>query len=109
MPGTRSQDEILAKTVASARRATELALLRYREGFADYQRVLSAQQALFNQQGRHVAARGNAARSAIALYRALGGGWQNGRPAGYVDDESRGEMERRTDWGEMLGNGAGAE
>ena len=74
--GTRAQDEILKEGVSAAARSAELSLLRYREGFADYQRVLDAQQALFGQQQRYAANRGNVVRSLVAIYRSLGGGWQ---------------------------------
>jgi outer membrane protein TolC len=50
--------------------------LRYQEGFADYQRVLDAQQALFAQQQRYASNQGEVVRSVIKLYRSLGGGWQ---------------------------------
>ncbi len=74
--GTREQDEVLHEGVATALRSAELSLLRYQEGFADYQRVLDAQQALFGQQQRYAANRGNVVRSLVAIYRSLGGGWQ---------------------------------
>jgi NodT family efflux transporter outer membrane factor (OMF) lipoprotein len=74
--GTREQDEILGEGVSTAARSAELSLLRYKEGFADYQRVLDAQQSLFGQQQRYAANRGNVARSLVAIYRSLGGGWQ---------------------------------
>ncbi len=45
-------------------------MLRYKEGFADYQRVLNAQQALFGQQQRYVANKGEAMRSIAQVYRA---------------------------------------
>ncbi len=99
--GSRQQDDILVKSVAAARRSTELSMLRYKEGFADYQRVLDAQQSLFAQQQRYVSNKGLAVRSLTQVYRALGGGWQVDRGA-FVDAESRAEMEQRTDWGEML-------
>lgn len=95
------QDEILTETVAAAERSTELALLRYKEGLADYQRVLTAQQALFTQQARYVSNKGEMVSSLIAVYRALGGGWQT-RGASFVDDETRQIMNERTDWGELL-------
>ncbi len=99
--GSQQQDEILTASVISARRSTELSMLRYKEGFADYQRVLDAQQALFGQQQRYVSNRGTAVRSIAQIYRALGGGWQN-QSGGFVDEATRIEMEQRTDWGEML-------
>jgi outer membrane protein TolC len=96
-----AQDKILSETVDAAKRSTELALLRYKEGLADYQRVLTAQQALFAQQARYVSNKGETVRSLIAVYRALGGGWQT-RGAGFIDDETRQIMNERTDWGELL-------
>ncbi|MCP4813900.1 MAG: TolC family protein [Planctomycetaceae bacterium] len=60
----------------SAKRSNELSTLRYREGFSDYQRVLDAQQALFTQQQRLATNEANTTRSLIALFKALGGGWQ---------------------------------
>jgi multidrug efflux system outer membrane protein len=76
MASTRSKDKILSESVAIAQRSADLAFLRYQEGFADYQRVLDAQQALFAQQQRFAANRGEVVRSVIQLYRSLGGGWQ---------------------------------
>ncbi len=100
--GASDQARILEQTVASARRSNELSTLRYQEGFSDYQRVLDSQQALFTQQQRHITARGDAVRSLVALYKALGGGWEGRDGLPYLDDETRQLMQERTDWGDML-------
>jgi len=76
LTASRDKDEILSESVQIAERSAELAFLRYQEGFADYQRVLDAQQALFAQQQRYAANRGEVVRSVIQLYKSLGGGWQ---------------------------------
>jgi NodT family efflux transporter outer membrane factor (OMF) lipoprotein len=99
--GSQQQDAILLETVESAKRSTELSMIRYQEGFADYQRVLDAQQALFGQQQRYVQNKGFAIRSLIAVYKALGGGWQ-GQSAAFVDEATKTEMQQRTDWGDIL-------
>ncbi len=99
--GSQQQDVILVDTVESAKRSSELSMLRYQEGFADYQRVLDAQQALFGQQQRYVSNKGFAIQSLISVYGALGGGWQSGG-AGFVDEATRQEMEQRTDWNDLL-------
>jgi len=99
--GSRQQDDILLDTVASARRSTELSMLRHQEGFADYQRVLDAQQALFAQQQRFVENKGVAIQSLISVYKALGGGWQSAG-VGFIDEATRQEMEQRTDWSDLL-------
>ena len=105
--GTQAQDKILSEGVKAARRSAELSLLRYQEGFADYQRVLQAQQALFGQQQRYAANRGDVLRSYVALYRGLGGGWQMATPADFVDEDTRQEMQERTNWGDVLDNPPG--
>jgi len=76
LTSAQQKDRILKESVAVAERSAELAFLRYQEGFADYQRVLDAQQALFAQQQRYAANRGQVVSSVIQLYRSLGGGWQ---------------------------------
>jgi NodT family efflux transporter outer membrane factor (OMF) lipoprotein len=98
----REQDKILADTVDVAERSSDLSMLRYREGFADYQRVLNAQQSLFTAQQRYAANRGAVLSSYIALYRSLGGGWQSATPRQYIDQETREQMEERTNWGDLL-------
>jgi NodT family efflux transporter outer membrane factor (OMF) lipoprotein len=100
--GARKQDRILAEGVQTARRSAELSLLRYQEGFADYQRVLQAQQALFAQQQRYATNQGAVMRSFVALYRGLGGGWQPAETVDFVDEEMREEMKQRTNWGNLL-------
>lgn len=95
------QDKILEKTVNAAARSTELSMLRYTEGLADYQRVLTAQQALVAQQSRYVSNKGEMVRSLVALFRAMGGGWES-RNTAFVDQETRETMIERTDWGELL-------
>ena len=84
----------------AAQRSLSLATSQYREGFADFQRVLDAQQLLLQQQDGYLVSRGNAVSSVVTLYKALGGGWQPGRAA--VDPATRRQMQQRTDWGDLL-------
>jgi NodT family efflux transporter outer membrane factor (OMF) lipoprotein len=100
--GSREQTALLAETVKSAERSNALSTLRYQEGFSDYQRVLNAQQSLFAQQQRYVATRGETVLNLVALYKALGGGWESRQGTPWVDPPTRATMEQRTDWGDML-------
>lgn len=86
--GAEQQQAMLAVTVESARRASEVAQLRFNEGFADYQRVLDAQQALFSQQSRYVSSQSNVVGGFISLYVALGGGWEDRADVVSVPDET---------------------
>jgi outer membrane protein TolC len=100
--GTRKQHEILVDTVVSAIRSNELSTLRYSEGFSDYERVLNAQQALFQQQQRYITNQADIVRNVIALYKALGGGWENRDGLPYINPETLEVMQARTDWGDMI-------
>jgi hypothetical protein len=64
--------------VEELERATELALLLYKEGMTDYQRVLDTQRALLRQQDLYLESRGNVSLYLIGVYKALGGGWESG-------------------------------
>ena len=102
LAGAQAQNAILADTVVAALRSNELSVLRYQEGFSGYQRVLDAQRSLFSQQNRYASSKGLAVQSLIALYKAMGGGWEvrEGRP--FVDEETLTVMRERTDWGDLL-------
>jgi len=101
---SKQQDRILSESVQVAARSSELSLLRYREGFADYQRVLDSQQALFSQQQRFAANRGAVISNYIGVFRSLGGGWQSDLPRNYIDEATRQQMQERTNWGDLLEN-----
>ena len=100
--GSTRQATLLKKTVASSRRSNELATLRFREGFSDYQRVLDSQQALFSQQQRYVTSQSDKVRSLIALYKALGGGWEDHAGLPMIRGSTEEIMRKRTDWGGLL-------
>jgi outer membrane protein TolC len=94
------RERILGEASVAARRSLELANTLYREGYSDFQRVLDAQSALLQQQDNYLLSRSDAVSNLIALYKALGGGWQNDQPL--VDTQTREQMQRRSDWGDLL-------
>ncbi len=99
---TREQLGYLKNGVAAAQRAVDIALLQYQEGAADYTRVLNTQEALFREQEREVTSRGLAVANVVALYKALGGGWQVRIGNEIIPAETRDEMAKRTNWGQLL-------
>ena len=52
-----------------------MAEARYREGATGFQSLLDAQRVLVIAQNQYVLARGSVTLSLVALYKALGGGW----------------------------------
>ncbi len=99
---SRAQVDILREAVKAARRSLDIATLQYREGLVDFQRVLDSQRALFNQQERLVTSEGNVAKNLIAVYKALGGGWEAGRLRPVLDDATQAAMSERSDWRNLL-------
>ena len=77
------QAQSLEVAVKEAEDSVVLVQAQYQGGLVDFNRVFTAQSQLVTQQDQLAIARGNIASSLIAVYRALGGGWQaveNGRP-----------------------------
>ena len=99
---SRAQVDILAKAVVAAKRSLDIATIQYREGLVDFQRVLDSQRTLFSQQERLVTVRGLVTQGLIALYKAMGGGWQAGRERPILDDATRETMGERSDWKKLL-------
>ena len=88
--------------VAASKRSVELSLVQYREGATDYQRVLDAQRSLLQEQNTLAQQTSSVATSLVALYKALGGGWElrEGQPV--VTEQAQSEMQQRTYWGDVL-------
>lgn len=68
----------LAKAVASNRQAVDLAMQRYVAGKTDFLNVLDAQRSLFATEEALTQSTRTLGTNLIALYKALGGGWEKG-------------------------------
>jgi len=93
--------EVFSQNAAgAAQRSVDLAFVQYREGAVDFQRVLDAQRSLLEEQNALAETSSSVATNLIALYKALGGGWElrSGQPI--VPDSTRIEMQERTNWGD---------
>lgn len=99
---SREQAEELQQSVTASNRSVEISLIQYRDGVTDYTRVLNSQEFLVQQQDSYTATRGNVARSLIAMYKALGGGWEIRQGQNLLPDTIKEDMTQRTDWGEIL-------
>ncbi|UJR82981.1 Hypothetical protein I5071_50460 [Sandaracinus amylolyticus] len=99
---SRETVALSAAAVTAAELAVRLALIQYREGATDYQRVLDTQRVLLESQSRHTESTSSTATSAIALYKALGGGWQ-------IDQEFAGADTAHVDPGDRTAGGDAAE
>ena len=91
--------KFLGESVAAAKRSVELALVQYREGKTDFNRVIDALNFLFRQQDSLAATTGDVATNLIAMYKSIGGGYRAGvreDAADYVADEDKDHLRTRT-------------
>ncbi len=74
----REQDRVacLEKSTTATAKAVELADIQYDQGLISFQRVLDSQRVLVQQQESLAQSRGNVSMYLVAVYKALGGGWQ---------------------------------
>jgi NodT family efflux transporter outer membrane factor (OMF) lipoprotein len=92
----------LEEAAAAAKRSADLALIQYREGATDYTTVTTAQAALLAQQDTLAAGQGDVPQGLIAVYRALGGGWELRERKAFLPADATTAMGQRTDWGGLL-------
>jgi outer membrane protein TolC len=99
---SREEDVILDESQKVSRRSLDIAQKTYREGFSDFQRVLTAQAALLRQQERFIANRGQNATDLVAIHRAIGGGNIPSTEGDYASATTRARMKARTNWAGQL-------
>jgi NodT family efflux transporter outer membrane factor (OMF) lipoprotein len=106
-----SQDALVFETKAatSAEKSVSLSLVAYREGATDFQRVLDAQRSLLQQQNSLAQTSSDVVTDLIALYKALGGGWESRQGQPFIPEQTQQQMKERTNWDEMLSEPAAPE
>ncbi|WP_323992913.1 efflux transporter outer membrane subunit [Nguyenibacter sp. L1] len=100
----KAQDSAInaQRSVQAGQRSVQLSLTRYREGAEDYQRVVDSQRILLQSENRLADTQSSIATYLIALYKALGGGWEVGAGKPIIPEAMQAEMARRTNWGKLL-------
>ena len=99
---TRKSERYLITANYSAIKSTQLAIIRYREGESDYTPVLDAERQQLKVQTSLTQAKGEIPKALVALYRALGGGWQIRKCNDIVPEQIKQEMAARTHWGTLI-------
>jgi NodT family efflux transporter outer membrane factor (OMF) lipoprotein len=99
---SRLEADYRGQSAAAAERSSSLSMLQYTEGVSLYQSVLDSNRSLAAQQDAYAQVRGNIAINLIALYKALGGGWETRTDMPFVPADVQRKMRARTDWGKLL-------
>ncbi len=98
----KKESNFLRQGVETSKKSADLSMLQYKEGLADYQRVLDSIRSLTTKQDQYAAVRGTIATNMIAMYKALGGGWEIRDRTQAIPKDIKEKMKNRTDWGHML-------
>jgi NodT family efflux transporter outer membrane factor (OMF) lipoprotein len=99
---TREKQVPLGQSLISARRSLELANRNYKEGYADFQRVLDAQRSVASQSEQELINTGKQISAVVDFYRAIGGGWLPDSVEEMLPEATREGMEARSDWGDLI-------
>ena len=99
---TKKTEQFLTVANRSAIKSTNLAIIRYKEGENDYTTVLDAERQQLRVQTSLTDAQGAIPLALVALYRALGGGWQIRNGNDIVPGHIKAKMAARTNWGCLL-------
>lgn len=106
---TEEQQVPQRQSTQAAKRSLELANSRYREGYADFQRVIEAQRAFAAQNDREILNQSSHISAVISFYKAIGGGWLDMTIEQMLPGNIRDAMEERTDWDDLLRDSLPAE
>lgn len=98
----KQQQKENKEAVKSTVRAFNISMTQYNDGLVSYQRLLSTVQSMTQNQDQSAQIKGSLANNVIALYKALGGGWQMNKGKAYISKEMAAKMGKRTDWGLYL-------
>jgi len=100
---TKEQLKLNSQSIKATTRAYKLSVTQYENGLVTYQRLLSTVENLTRTEDAYARIKGNIAIQAIALYKALGGGWKLHDNSTYIHAKDTKELQDRgVDWGEYL-------
>jgi len=90
------------EAVKASIRAFNISANQYNNGLVTYQRLLSTVEQMTLREDIYAVTRGSIANQLVALYKALGGGWESLDTGPIVKPAAREQMRERSDWGEYL-------
>ena len=88
--------------VEASIRAFNISATQYNNGLVTYQRLLSTVEKMTLREDTYAQSKGNIANNVVALYKALGGGWEAYDELPFVKPATVEQMKARTDWGDYL-------
>ncbi|EKO3845339.1 TolC family protein [Vibrio harveyi] len=96
------QKSLRLQSVNSSIRAFNISMTQYENGQISFERLLNSVEKMTRAEDSYATIKGNVANQVVALYKALGGGWeaQTGKP--FFSETVAKQMQDRSDWDGLL-------
>ncbi|AXY03458.1 hypothetical protein D1115_21650 [Vibrio alfacsensis] len=96
------QKTLRLQSVNSSIRAFNISMTQYENGQISFERLLNSVEKMTRAEDSYATIKGNVANQVVALYKALGGGWetQTGKP--FLSETIAKQMQDRSDWNGLL-------
>ncbi|YCO00905.1 TolC family protein [Vibrio sp. VNB-15] len=96
------QKSLRLQSVNSSIRAFNISMTQYENGQISFERLLNSVEKMTRAEDSYATIKGNVANQVVALYKALGGGWeaQTGKP--FLSESVAKQMQDRSDWDGLL-------
>lgn len=96
------QKSLRLQSVNSSIRAFNISMTQYENGQISFERLLNSVEKMTRAEDSYANIKGNVANQVVALYKALGGGWetQTGKP--FLSETAAKRMQDRSDWDGLL-------
>ncbi|WP_411063642.1 TolC family protein [Vibrio rotiferianus] len=96
------QKSLRLQSVNSSIRAFNISMTQYENGQISFERLLNSVEKMTRAEDSYANIKGNVANQVVALYKALGGGWetQTGKP--FLSETTAKQMQDRSDWDGLL-------
>ncbi|WP_045461105.1 TolC family protein [Vibrio hyugaensis] len=96
------QKSLRLQSVNSSIRAFNISMTQYENGQISFERLLNSVEKMTRAEDSYATIKGNVANQVVALYKALGGGWetQTGKP--FISETVAKQMQDRSDWDGLL-------
>ncbi|MFA0085738.1 efflux transporter outer membrane subunit [Vibrio sp. 10N.261.51.F12] len=98
----QEQQALRLQSVDSSIRAFNISMTQYENGQISFERLLSSLEKMTRSEDSYAQIKGNVSNQVVALYKALGGGWQVRSGKAFVAPNLVEKMKQRTDWSDQL-------
>ncbi|PIB10820.1 TolC family protein [Vibrio rotiferianus] len=96
------QQSLRLQSVNASIRAFNISMMQYENGQISFDRLLKSLENMTRSEDSYAIIKGNVANQVVALYKALGGGWETQTGKSFLSETTAKQMQDRSDWDGLL-------